>query len=111
MNSRRKGKGYELELARQLQDYGYPARRGQQYCGANGDADVVGLPGVHIEAKRRAAIGNIYDWIAQARADARHGEVPTVWFRADNCETLVAMRMEDFIAMYQMIGEDKWKNE
>ena len=41
------------ELANLLKDYGFEdARRGQQYCGANGDADVVGLEGVHIECKR-----------------------------------------------------------
>lgn len=63
MNSRRKGKGGELELAKKLREYGYDCRRGQQYCGANGDADVVGIPGVHIECKRTNRI-NVYDlWI------------------------------------------------
>ena len=52
MNSRRKGAEGERELARVLQEYGFDSRRGQQYCGANGDADVVGLQGVHIECKR-----------------------------------------------------------
>lgn len=52
MNSRNKGAAGERELAGKLRDYGYDARRGQQYSGANGDADVVGLPGIHIEVKR-----------------------------------------------------------
>ena len=52
MNSRRKGKEGELELAKKLREYGYGCRRGQQYSGANGDADVIGLPGIHIECKR-----------------------------------------------------------
>lgn len=52
MNSREKGKRGERELAGELRRHGYDARRGQQYCGANGDADVVGLPGLHIECKR-----------------------------------------------------------
>ena len=56
MNSRQKGKKGELELAKVLRGYGYPARRGQQYSGANGDADVVGLPHVHIECKRVEAL-------------------------------------------------------
>ena len=42
MNSRTKGKAGELELSKVLKTYGYDTRRGQQYCGANGDADVVG---------------------------------------------------------------------
>lgn len=48
MNSRNKGATGERELAKVLRGYGYNCRRGQQYCGANGDADVVGLPGLHI---------------------------------------------------------------
>lgn len=49
MNSRAKGAGGERELAKKLREYGYDCRRGQQFSGANGDADVVGLPGIHIE--------------------------------------------------------------
>lgn len=51
LNSKAKGARFERLLASKLRDYGYDARRGQQYCGANGDADVIGLPGIHIEAK------------------------------------------------------------
>lgn len=42
-NSRRKGKEGELELSKKLKEHGFECRRGQQYCGANGDADVIGL--------------------------------------------------------------------
>ena len=49
---REKGKRGERELAGILRDYGYNCRRGQQYCGTSGDADVIGLPDVHIEVKR-----------------------------------------------------------
>ena len=50
--SRDKGKRGEREVALILREHGFEARRGQQYCGANGDADVVGVPGLHIEVKR-----------------------------------------------------------
>lgn len=66
MNSRNKGAAGEREVAGILRGYGYKARRGQQYSGANGDADVVGLPGIHIEVKRREKL-NIYDAIDQAK--------------------------------------------
>lgn len=66
MNSRTKGAVGEREVASMLRGYGYKARRGQQYSGANGDADVVGLPGIHIEVKRREKL-NIYDAIDQAK--------------------------------------------
>ena len=48
INSRRKGKAGELEWARLCREHGYDCRRGQQFSGSNGDADVVGLPGIHI---------------------------------------------------------------
>ena len=51
-NSRQKGARGERELAAVLREHGFECRRGQQFCGANGDADVVGLPGIHIECKR-----------------------------------------------------------
>ena len=40
INSREKGKRGERELAGKLREYGFGCRRGQQYSGANGDADV-----------------------------------------------------------------------
>lgn len=78
MNSNRKGKEGERELANLLKDrYGYDCRRGQQFCGSNGDADVVGLPGIHIECKRVEKL-NIYEAVEQSINDAREGEMPTV---------------------------------
>ena len=65
VNGKKKGKAGELEVARILRSYGYHCRRGQQYAGANGDADVVGLPGIHIEVKRRENL-NVYEAIEQA---------------------------------------------
>ena len=100
MNSRQKGKRGELELARQLRDYGYDCRRGQQYCGANGDADVIGLPGIHIECKRVEKL-NIYEAMAQAIRDKRDGELPAVFHRKDHCGWLVTMPLDDWIAMYR----------
>lgn len=79
-NSRNKGASGERELARKLKEYGYEARRGQQYCGSNGDADVVGLPGIHIECKRVERL-NLYDALAQSVADAKTDEKPTVFHR------------------------------
>lgn len=52
MNSRQKGARGERELAVLLREYGFDSRRGQQYSGVSGDADVVGLPGIHVEVKR-----------------------------------------------------------
>ncbi len=100
MNSRQKGARGERELAKALKAYGYDCRRGQQYCGANGDADVVGLPGIHIECKRVEKL-NLYDAMAQSKADARQGETSVVMHRKNNCEWLVTMSLDDWIEIYK----------
>lgn len=100
MNSKRKGKSGELEVAKILRGYGYKTRRGQQYAGINGDADVVGLPGIHIEVKRREKL-NIYDAVDQAKRDAKAGELPAVFHRKNNCEWLVTMPLDFWIDIYR----------
>ena len=103
MNSKKKGAAGERELANKLKEYGYDCRRGQQYCGANGDADVVGLPGIHIECKRVERL-NVYDAISQAVSDAKKDESPAVFHRKNNCEWLVTMRIDDFMKLYTESG-------
>lgn len=99
MNSREKGKRGELEMASILKAYGYDARRGQQFCGKNGDADVVGLPYMHLEVKRVEHL-NLYDAMAQSMHDAREGEIPVVMHRKNRCNWLVTMNFEDFMKLY-----------
>lgn len=100
MNSRRKGAEGERELAQVLREYGYSSRRGQQYCGANGDADVVGLPGIHIECKRVEKL-NISEAMRQSQRDAREGELPAVFHRKNREQWLVTMSLEDWIRLYR----------
>lgn len=96
MNSRAKGKAGELELARVLKAHGIDARRGQQYSGANGDADVVGLEGHHIECKRVERL-DLYGAIKQSKRDARFGELPVVMHRKNREEWLITMTLEDYL--------------
>lgn len=110
MNSRAKGAKGERELARLLREYGYGTRRGQQFSGANGDADVVGLPHIHIECKRVEAL-NIDKAMAQSIGDAREGDIPTVMHRKNGKPWLVTMRLEDFIEIYREWESGKWLNE
>ena len=100
MNSRQKGAAGERELAKKLREYGYECRRGQQYCGTNGDADVIGLPGIHIECKRVERL-NIDGAMLQAIRDRREGEYPAVFHRKNNHEWLVTMRLNDWIEIYR----------
>lgn len=106
MNSRQKGAAGERELSRILREYGYNTRRGQQYSGANGDADVVGLPGIHIECKRVERL-NIFEAMNQSIKDARPGEMPAVFHRK-NCEPWkTTILTEDWMKLYGNQRE-KW---
>lgn len=111
INSKQKGKRFELTLVRKFREYGYECRRGQQYCGANGDADVVGLPGIWIEAKHCEKM-QLYDWIAQAKRDAsKTGLLPAVFHKKNNAEILVTMEIGDWFDLYREFeaGHD-WGN-
>ena len=79
-SQREKGKRGERELARLLKEYGYDCRRGQQYCGASGDADVVGLP----------EMLPLNDEI-----------LPAVFHRRNRGGWMVTMRLEDWIKQYR----------
>lgn len=98
--SRNKGKVGERELAKKLRELGFDARRGQQFCGANGDADVVGLPNIHIECKRVEAL-RLYDALAQATHDSKEGELPVVMHRKNNSEWVAILKLTDFIEIYK----------
>ena len=105
MNSREKGKRGELELAKVLRELGIEARRGQQYSGANGDADVIGMDGIHIECKRVEQM-NVEKALRQSERDTRDGEIPVVMHRANGTGWKVTLRLKDFAAMYK-----GWKKE
>ncbi len=101
VNSKAKGARFERTLASRLREYGYDCRRGQQYCGANGDADVVGLPGLHIEAKHQETM-RLYEWMSQAKRDCEGtGRLPAVFHKKNNAAILVTMELEDFMNLYR----------
>lgn len=107
INSRAKGARFERTLASKLRDCGYDCRRGQQFCGANGDADVIGLPGIHIEAKAVERM-QLYDWMAQAKRDAvGKGSLPTVFHKKNNAPILVTMEFDDWMKLYQAYELDQ----
>lgn len=98
--SKNKGKVGERELANILKEHGFNARRNQQYNGAVGDADVVGVPNIHIECKRVESL-NITKAMEQATEDARDGEIPAVFHRRNNKPWLVTMHLDDWVKLYK----------
>lgn len=98
-----KGKRFERTLAKKFRAYGYECRRGQQYCGSNGDADVVGAPYIHIEAKAVERM-QLYDWMDQAKRDAiagNDGRLPAVFHKKNNADILVTMTFDDWMQIYR----------
>ncbi len=96
---REKGKRGERELAGILRDYGYNCRRGQQYCGTSGDADVIGLLDIHIEVKRVEDL-RLRKALQQSSKDARVGEIPVVMHRRNYEPWRVSMYLQNFQRMY-----------
>jgi Holliday junction resolvase len=96
--SREKGKRGEREVATKLREHGFEGRRGQQYCGLEGDADVVGIPGYHIEVKRTEQL-RLRDAMAQAFADADTGEVPVVVHRRSRQPWVAIMDFDDWLEL------------
>ena len=104
VNSKQKGARFERELASLFRENGYDARRTAQYCGNPGDASaVVGLPGIHVEAKHVEKL-NVHEAMNQAKRDAEaggKGDLPAVFHKKNRTEVLVTMRLEDWFNLYR----------
>lgn len=106
INSRQKGARAEREVAKILRESGFPeARRGQQFSGANGDADVVGLPGVHLEIKHVERL-DLYGAWDQSVRDSQGMEIPWVVHRKNNRPWLCTMSFEEALLLYRLAGLD-----
>lgn len=103
MNSCRKGKKGERELARVLREHGFEASRNAQQQQSGGGYDrpdvvVEALPGVHWEAKRCERF-YLYDALDQARRDSADGQIPVVAHRRNRCRWVVVLDLADFLGM------------
>lgn len=104
MNSRQKGKTGERELAKVLRSYGYDARRGVQYSGLMGDADVVGVDGLHIECKRAEQVRDEV-FLQQAERDARKGTIPVVMYRRNGENWKATLRLNMFMIIWNELTD------
>lgn len=107
INSRAKGCAGERELAQLLRNQGHlDARRGCQYNGLNGDADVIGVKGIHIECKRQE---KVYDeaWMKQAEGDVRKGDIPVVIYRRNHEKWKLLIRQDLADIIWQTLTEEQ----
>lgn len=96
--SRDKGKVGEREVAALLREYGFDGKRGVQYQGGRDSADVVGLPGFHIEVKRVEKF-NLEAALGQAYEDCDNASIPVVFHRKSNKPWAVVMNARDFLKL------------
>ncbi|HIU85185.1 MAG TPA: hypothetical protein IAC66_07470 [Candidatus Aphodousia gallistercoris] len=97
-SQRTKGAVGEREVCHLIQDVlGVNAKRNLSQT-REGGCDIAVGP-YHVEVKRRARIGNIYDWIEQAEASCQNGERPVVFCRADKKKWLVVMSAEEALRL------------
>lgn len=89
---RRKGAAYEREIANAI---GAKRNIGQ----ARDGGDDITHEGYRIECKRRAKLGPMVGWMAQAVAAVRdpERETPVVVCRGDGGESLVILRFNDWV--------------
>ncbi len=97
INSRAKGAGYEREVGQQLG----LVRQLDQCREGGGDLE---HPTLAIECKRRAVSVNVVKAMAQAEKSAA-GRTPVVIHRVNRSDSLVTMRLSDWLALY----EQHWK--
>lgn len=102
--SREKGKRGERECRDIWKEHGYvEVHRSSQYCGkGESAADIEGVdPRLHIETKVGYSYKKVYDFMEQAKADAKDGQIPIVNCKMDRQEWLCVMRLEDFIEIWK----------
>lgn len=101
INSRDKGKRGELETVALAKAAGFTeARRSQQYCGTSDSADVVGVPGLHLEAKW-VERGALYDWRDQSVRDAgASGNLPVVIHKRNRREPVAILSAATFLKVW-----------
>lgn len=107
INSNTKGKRGEREFANFLKNYGFEARRGQQYAGGGDSPDVVtNMEGLHWEVKRVETF-QLYKALEQARFDATFEHIPVVAHRRNKKPWVAVISMDDFLEMYRVLKKHK----
>lgn len=100
-SSQRKGAEGERELVSILQQHGYDCNRGGSLTFGE-EADIYGLPGIHIEVKRVEKL-NVVEAMEQSIRDSermRDG-MPALFHRRNRKPWLVTMRLSDWICLYK----------
>ena len=100
LRSKQKGKEGEREVAHLLREFGFEARRGQQFSGSPDSPDVVSnMTGFHIEVKRTGKQTDLFAALEQAKKDRKKGEDALVFHRKNGKDWIVAMDAREFLRL------------
>lgn len=99
---RSKGNRAEREIIDMLHAFGWRTARRNFQSGGQGGGDVIGGPAdVHVEVKHRERC-TIWEWIRQARAEARPTDCPAVFFRCNREPWYVAVPADEYLALVRL---------
>ena len=102
--SKNKGKVGEREVAALIKEFGFEARRGQQYSG-DGAPDIIhNIPNVHIEVKRTETFP-LWAALEQAEVDARDFQHAVVFHRKSGKPWVVVMDAKDFLLIMKELRD------
>jgi hypothetical protein len=105
--SRQKGKRGERQACAELRRL-FPdckARRSQQFCGADADADLTtDIMGLKCEVKRQETM-KMYPWLKQASEDAAATDCPVVLHRQNGKPWICALYLDDLPGLVTVINE------
>lgn len=95
-----KGRRAEIELAQYLQEKGFAEARPGAPLNYGTEADITGIPGLHIECKRHEKI-ELNKWYEQAARDAERMQdgVPAVIFRQNRRQWMIVLSLSDFLQL------------
>ena len=114
INSKDKGRKGELSLVHFLKDLGFECHRSQQFKGdtsGDDDADVVGIPYIHIECKRNEKL-NVEKALQQAERDnSKDDIIPVVMWRKNRETWKATLRLDKFMEIFRVYMEERQKKD
>lgn len=95
--SRDKGAQFERDVQDLARAHGFTTARRAFASGAQGGADLTGIPGVALECKRQERV-NLPAWWRQAVA-AADGDMPVVALRWSRGPALAVLELDELLAL------------
>jgi len=102
--SRTKGGSGEREIVALCQEIGFTGARRNFQSGGQGGGDIIGVPNVHLEIKRRETV-EIWKWIGQAEGDCRPTDIALVGFRRSRSKWYGVMDLAELLELVHELQE------